>query len=83
MRVEVFANTIVPGDQVYFPNSRKPQRIVSVEDFPGVEHQIVLTGENGVIWYQFYDTAMVFKWEPDEVVEEPEEQFLDPDGNPV
>lgn len=85
MRVEVLANTIEPGDQVWFPNTRKPQAVLEVEDRQGgAQRQVVLTGESGVIWHMFYDTSTVNKWVPDEPLPNPDEgKYLDPEGNPA
>ncbi len=80
MRELVPASEIRPGDMVWFPNSRKPQEVLSVEDFQGVKRQVVLNGVDGTKWYQFYDDGVVNKYTPDPVQED---EFLDPDDNPT
>jgi hypothetical protein len=82
MRLQVRASGIRPGEQIWFGGDRKPSRVIDAQVQEGAEKLIVLTSENGKIWYQKFDTAHVYQYVPDPV-ETMEEDYLDPDGNPT
>lgn len=83
MRKQVPAKDIVPGDRIWFAGNRKPTTVEEVHIQEGAEKLVVLHS-NTAIWYMKYESATVFKYEPDPVIEETmEEQYLDPEGNPT
>lgn len=84
MRVQVNAKDLVPGDLIWFSGDRKPSEVTQVLVQEGAEKLVVVHSAVSM-WYLRYDSGQVFKYVPDEVVEqEVEEQvFLDPEGNPT